>query len=935
MSPPGPPYSNEAILAHNQAALTELERAITLRPDRFSLVLTHCNYHRLRTLVVQQLKATCPIMELPLPPHTPTLSHALAQAMPLPAKTALMVTGLDAVAQLPTMLRAANLGRDELPKGVSVPVVLWVSDRSLQHISRHAPDLASFANAPIRFTYPPGELLYSLHQHAHVLFATMLSLGDDSPYAASAYQPGSALRTELEFALADIANQHDALDAELEASLNFLKGRDALRRGDLEVARFQFETSLGYWQGGGSGGGGEMLALSGVEGGRWGDGEGGGDGDEISSVNSPTPSLLQVPAPTPREKQAILLFYLGTTWRSLGALHRAFYQDYLEQARSYFEACLAIFRQGKQLDLVAKFIHALGEVQQKLADWAALEHTARQGLTLHRSDPVRLARDHGYLAEVALAKGDPLGAKAEAERALEILTIAQVVATSGGDGEGLGVANQFQRGWYLFLLAQVQQALGQPSIPLLQAALTHTRPNTDLLLYRRILETLRQQYFQQKDYRAAFQTKLEQRQVETQFKLRAFLGAGQIRPPETRPTAAITSPDSSGIALEIAASGRQQDVDTLVWRLEQARYPLITVHGPSGVGKSSILAAGLVPALRRSFPEGRTTLPVLVQGYRDWPDAINQALEVALDRGTEADEAIVPPAAPVDRVTLFERLRRQIDANYHQIVLMFDQFEEFFVETPDLLQRRELYRFLIDCLNAPYLKVVLALREDYLHYLLEIERGFEVDILNNDILSRDYRYYLGNLEQQAAKALIQRLTSEARFFLEPALVNQLVADLVNEAREVSPIELQVVGAQLQRDRIQTLAAYRQLGDHPKTTLVQQFLDNVVHDCGPEQADLANLVLYLLTDDDRNNGLYRPQKSRLDLQEDLDLRGVVYGQDQLDLVLAILVGSGLVFLLPDSPSDRYQLVHDYLLEYVRLEQAPKLLKKLSKSHPPLR
>ncbi|TVP68413.1 MAG: hypothetical protein EA342_05810 [Leptolyngbya sp. LCM1.Bin17] len=921
MISPAPPYSNEAILAHNQAALTELERAITLRPDRFSLVLTHCNYRRLRTLVVQQLKATCPIVELPLPPHTQTLSQALAQALPLPAKTALMVTGLDAVAHLPTMLRAANLGRDELPKGVSVPVVLWVSDRSLQHISRHAPDLASFANAPIRFTYPPGELLYSLHQHANVLFATMLSLGDDSPYAASTYQPGSALRTELEFALADIASHHDSLDAELEASLNFLKGRDALSRGDLEVARFHFETSLRYWQTGGDGG--EACP------------ERSRRGEEMGRVSSSTPSLSHAPAPTPQEKQAILLFYLGTTWRSLGALHRPFYQDYLEQAQSYFEACLAIFRQDQQLDLVAKFIHALGEVQQKLADWVALEHTARQGLTLHRHDPVRLARDHGYLAEVALANGDPLGAKAEAERALEILTIAQVVATSGGDDEGLGVANQFQRGWYLFLLAQVQQALGQPSIPLIQAALNHTRPKTDLPLYRHILETLRQQYFQQKDYRAAFQTKLEQRQVETQFKLRAFLGAGQIRPPETRSTAAVTSPDSSGMALEIAASGRQQDVETLVWRLGQARYPLITVHGPSGVGKSSILAAGLVPVLRRSFPEGRTTLPVLVQSYRDWPDAINQALEAALDRGAEADEAIVPPAASIDRLTLFERLRRQIDTNYQQTVLMFDQFEEFFVEAPDLSQRREFYRFLIDCLNAPYLKVVLALREDYLHYLLEIERGFEVDILNNDILSRDYRYYLGNLERQAAKTLVQRLTSEARFFLEPALVNQLVADLANQAGEVSPIELQVVGAQLQRDRIQTLAAYGQLGDHPKQTLVQQFLGNVVHDCGPEQADLANLVLYLLTDDDRNNGLYRPQKSRLDLQEDLDLRGVVYGPDQLDLVLEILVGSGLVFLLPDSPSDRYQLVHDYLLEYVRLEQAPKLLQKLGKPHPPLR
>jgi hypothetical protein len=37
---------------------------------------------------------------------------------------------------------------------------------------------------------------------------------------------------------------------------------------------------------------------------------------------------------------------------------------------------------------------------------------------------------------------------------------------------------------------------------------------------------------------------------------------------------------------------------------------------------------------------------------------------------------------------------------------------------------------------------------------------------------------------------------------------------------------------------------------------------------------------------------------------------------LDLVLEILVGSGLIFQLPESPSNRYQLVHDYLVPFIR-------------------
>ena len=53
--------------------------------------------------------------------------------------------------------------------------------------------------------------------------------------------------------------------------------------------------------------------------------------------------------------------------------------------------------------------------------------------------------------------------------------------------------------------------------------------------------------------------------------------------------------------------------------------------------------------------------------------------------------------------------------------------------------------------------------------------------------------------------------------------------------------------------------------------------------------------------------------------------VSYDLDRLDLVLEILVGSGLLFMIPDAPTDRYQLVHDYLVSYVRQEKLADLIK----------
>ncbi len=58
-----------------------------------------------------------------------------------------------------TSAKAANLGRDELPKVFNCPVVLWVNDTTLQQLNRYAPDLKSFAATPLRFEYPTPSLM--------------------------------------------------------------------------------------------------------------------------------------------------------------------------------------------------------------------------------------------------------------------------------------------------------------------------------------------------------------------------------------------------------------------------------------------------------------------------------------------------------------------------------------------------------------------------------------------------------------------------------------------------------------------------------------------------------------------------------------------------------------------------------------------------------
>ena len=76
------PHSQAEIIAHNQGALAELERAISLRPQRFSLILAHCNYDRLRSQLVQHLQETVTLAVAALSPQIRHLRQALEQALP-------------------------------------------------------------------------------------------------------------------------------------------------------------------------------------------------------------------------------------------------------------------------------------------------------------------------------------------------------------------------------------------------------------------------------------------------------------------------------------------------------------------------------------------------------------------------------------------------------------------------------------------------------------------------------------------------------------------------------------------------------------------------------------------------------------------------------------------------------------------------------------
>jgi len=833
----------EDIVAENERSLATLVRTIARFQGNFSLTIVRCNYASLRSAILDKLReiSTVEYQVLVLEPTTRTLYQTIFDAVQGQPPKALIVVGIESVVAIDDLLAGANRARDQFKRDFAFPLILWVTDAVLAKFSRSANDLKSWAPPPIQFTMPPDDLMKLLRQKAEQAFANVDNFQLDD--------------CEIESLENRLPTLGEALDPELQASWQFIRGLVEFQKNKIDLAIEHYQQSLEFWQ----------------QNHQW-------------------------------ERQGIVCQKIAQAYNRKAKLHRAGSQDYWQQARKYLQQSLESFEQVQRHDLAAKCINELGEVLRLLQAWEELQSLAEKALEIQENcnSPSQVAEDYGFLAEVALQHSEWEKACEFAKLALSVLEQAE--------------AAKKETGLYLLLWAKGQRNLSQESeaVKNLEAAKENTQPQDDVQLYLRILEELRTLYFEQGEYLKAFYLKLEQQEVKSKYRLQAFIGAGRLQPPQQTINLALESGQSKAeIVEEIeVASGREQDIKQIIQRIGTPACKLTIIHGQSGVGKSSIIQAGLVPALQLTTFDARDVLPILLQSYHDWVMDCGQRLKFGIEKikGESLSTPIDTPAA------ILEQLRLNQNRNL-LTVLIFDQFEEFFFAYQDQSSRQELYIFLAECLQICNLKIILSLREDYLFYLLEWNRTTNLSIIENDILNKKNRYYLGNFLISDAKRVVQSLTERSQFYLNEDLANALVEDLAGKLGEVRPIELQIVGTQLEKRQITRLSEYQELGSQAKVKLVEEFLAEVIADCGHENKDIAELVLYLLTDEKNT----RPQKTLAELAADLGRES-----ENLKLVIEIVVKSGLVLEVPATPIERYQLVHDYLVPFIRKLQGAELL-----------
>jgi hypothetical protein len=162
-------------------------------------------------------------------------------------------------------------------------------------------------------------------------------------------------------------------------------------------------------------------------------------------------------------------------------------------------------------------------------------------------------------------------------------------------------------------------------------------------------------------------------------------------------------------------AGREGDIQRLVARIETGR--VVILYGRSGLGKTSLLLAGIFPQL-----EIDGFHPVYIRTLE------NPLCDVA--------EAIINDCdLPIDRHRDLKSLLAKAGVE-RPLVLVLDQFEEFFLRFTDRKRERagfvrEITRILTDPGNTT--RLVFSLREDYLAALDEFQAKLP------DIFTHSYR----------------------------------------------------------------------------------------------------------------------------------------------------------------------------------------------------
>jgi WD40 repeat protein/serine/threonine protein kinase len=251
--------------------------------------------------------------------------------------------------------------------------------------------------------------------------------------------------------------------------------------------------------------------------------------------------------------------------------------------------------------------------------------------------------------------------------------------------------------------------------------------------------------------------------------------------------------------------GREVVTERLVQRLAEsgAGSRFLAVVGPSGSGKSSIVRAGLVPALRRGALPGsdRWFVVDVLPGSHPLRELESALLGVAVE----------PPPSLVehlerDELGLVRSIQRVLPDPDAELVIVLDQFEEVFTLVQDEAERAHVLASLWAAAVEPgaRVRIITTLRADFFDAPLSI-RGF------GELLAARHEALTPMSPEELERAIVAPANGGG-LVVEPALVAAIIADVVDRPSALPLLQYALTElAERTEDRVLSLDAYRRIG----------------------------------------------------------------------------------------------------------------------------
>ncbi len=348
--------------------------------------------------------------------------------------------------------------------------------------------------------------------------------------------------------------------------------------------------------------------------------------------------------------------------------------------------------------------------------------------------------------------------------------------------------------------------------------------------------------------------------------------------------------------------GRDADIQRLVEKLKADRF--LAVIGASGSGKSSLVRAGLVPALRRNALPGSEhwLIRVFRPGARPLAELALQLLQL---RGADT-----PPSA----LTEMERELRKDERALHntvrmkiaslqlkpeeevrrRVLLVIDQFEEVFTLCHDDKERA---RFLNNLLYAAAALdgrsvILLTMRADF-YYKCATHSGLSLRIAA-------HQYLVGSIAEENLRQAIEEPARLAGLKVDPELLAEILAEVSNQPGTLPLLEYALLEV-WKRRRIGrlTLKAYRASGGVKEALAMRA--EMIYRSFKPDQQEIVRRIMLRLT---------QPGEGTDDTRRRARISELPIGEDNREAV-AKVVGKLVDERLLTTSKD--ELLQDSLLE----------------------